>query len=288
MQLAVQTVLFETPPPLVERLVAAVDAAAGPLAQQARVSLYLGDCTPEPLYPAGGPPSTGTARSLERVAYLPFGSNLGHGQAQNRLADEHRADVLVLLNPDSYLDPRALAELLRALHDPAVGAAEGRQVPMESPRLVSYADGDTPWGAGCLLALRREAFERAGRFDPAFFLHDDDVDLCWRIRRAGYTVRYVPAAVVFHHRSIDGSGYAGSTPTEAVMMSLGEMLLMHRAGRPDAASSVAAARSGDGAADHERRSAVLYDQQVRQGPLPAAEPSAVGAGVLLDRRLRRF
>lgn len=286
--MAVQTVLFETPPPLVERLVAAVDAAAGPLAQQARVSLHLGDCTPEPLYPAAGPAAAGTARSLEQVAYLPFGANLGHGQAQNRLADQHRADVVVLLNPDSYLDPRALAELLRALHDPAVGAAEGRQVPMESPRLVAYADGDTPWGAGCLLALRREAFDRAGRFDPAFFLHDDDVDLCWRIRRAGYAVRYVPAAVVFHHRAIDPSGYAESTPTEAVRMSLGEMLLMHRADRPEEAASAAAARSADGAPDHERRSAVLYDQQLRQGALPTAEPSAVAAGVLLDRRLRRY
>jgi hypothetical protein len=287
-QVAVQTVLFENPLDAVERLVAAVDAAATAASGTARFSLYLGDCTPEPLFPPDGPAFPATAASLERIDYVPFAENLGHGRAQDRLADRHRSDVLVLLNPDSCLHPRALAELLGALTDPAVGAAEGRQIPMESPRLVSYTDGDTPWGAGCLLALRRDVFDRAGRFDPAFFLHDDDVDLCWRIRRAGYAVRYVPTAAVFHQRSIDPSGYAGSTPTEAVMMSLGEMLLMHRAGQPGQASATATDRGAAGAADHERRSARLYQEHLRDGTLPAPDSSAVAAGLLLDRRLRRF
>jgi hypothetical protein len=286
-RIAVQTVLFETPPAHVARLIRAVGAAAAQL-PAAAVSFLVGDCTPEPIFADREEDLAVEGAALSDVRYLPFSENLGHGAAQNALTDLHACEHVVLLNPDSYLAPHALKHLTAALADVTVGAAEGRQLPMESPRLVSYATGDTPWGAGCLLALRREAFDRVGRFDPAYFLHDDDVDLCWRLRRAGYGVRYVPQAMVFHHRSVDPSGYAESTPVEALMMSLGEMLLMHRAGSGDLAADAFRARARTDAPPHERRAAELYQDQLYRGTVPTAMTSAVSPGLLLDRRLRRF
>jgi GT2 family glycosyltransferase len=52
--------------------------------------------------------------------------------------------------------------------------------------------------AACLLA-RREALEAVGGFDEGFFLYEEDVDLCVRMRRAGWDVLFTPDAEVVHH-----------------------------------------------------------------------------------------
>ena len=55
-----------------------------------------------------------------------------------------------------------------------------------------------PWVLGAALALRREAFEAVGGFDPAFFLYGEEVDLCYRLWQAGWEVHYTPEATVMH------------------------------------------------------------------------------------------
>jgi GT2 family glycosyltransferase len=46
---------------------------------------------------------------------------------------------------------------------------------------------------------RREALAAVGGFDERFFLYEEDVDLCLRLRRAGWRVLYTPRAEVVHH-----------------------------------------------------------------------------------------
>jgi GT2 family glycosyltransferase len=54
------------------------------------------------------------------------------------------------------------------------------------------------WLKGAVLLLRREAVEDVGGFDPSFFVFGDDVDFCYRLRRAGWAVRFTPAARFVH------------------------------------------------------------------------------------------
>jgi hypothetical protein len=49
------------------------------------------------------------------------------------------------------------------------------------------------------MLARREIVEKIGFFDEGFFLYEEDVDLCLRVRRAGFEVAFVPEAVVVHH-----------------------------------------------------------------------------------------
>jgi GT2 family glycosyltransferase len=52
--------------------------------------------------------------------------------------------------------------------------------------------------SACYLLIARQALSRVGGFDPQFFLYFEDTDLCYRIRDAGYVVRYVPVSSIIH------------------------------------------------------------------------------------------
>ena len=48
------------------------------------------------------------------------------------------------------------------------------------------------WATGACLAVNMDAFERAGKLDPMLFAHMEEIDLCWRMQRAGYEVWVEP------------------------------------------------------------------------------------------------
>ena len=56
--------------------------------------------------------------------------------------------------------------------------------------------------SGACFLVRRSAFEQVGGFDEAYFMYLEDVDLCWRLGRAGWRVVYVPAAEVTHLQGV--------------------------------------------------------------------------------------
>lgn len=87
----------------------------------------------------------------------------------------------------------------------AVDLGLGRLVPGERRRLAlegawdPAVPRDVDWAHGAFLLVRREAWDAVGGFDPAMWMYAEDLDLCWRVRRAGWSVRYVPDALVEHH-----------------------------------------------------------------------------------------
>lgn len=72
----------------------------------------------------------------------------------------------------------------------------------ERPRAVD-------WALGAFLMLRRTALEAVGGFDPEQWLFAEDIDICWRLRSAGWETRYEPAAAV-HHAGSAATGQAFS------------------------------------------------------------------------------
>lgn len=54
------------------------------------------------------------------------------------------------------------------------------------------------WVSGACMLARREALEKVGGFDESYFLYWEDADLCRRLRRIGYDIRYVPGATAVH------------------------------------------------------------------------------------------
>ena len=60
---------------------------------------------------------------------------------------------------------------------------------------------DIDWAMGAALLLRREALDEIGLFDEDFFIYSEEVDLQYRLHRAGWRVQYCPDVTVVHHES---------------------------------------------------------------------------------------
>jgi N-acetylglucosaminyl-diphospho-decaprenol L-rhamnosyltransferase len=73
------------------------------------------------------------------------------------------------------------------------------------PEGAESRDPDVFGFSGGAAMLRRAALEEVGGFDPSLFLYYEDTDLSWRMRAAGWQVRYVPEAVA-RHRHAASSG----------------------------------------------------------------------------------
>jgi GT2 family glycosyltransferase len=158
-----------------------------------------------------------------RVRLVHSGENIGYVAACNLAAAQASGDWLFFLNPDATADSECLNTLLAAV-GPSVGAL-GAQVLLPDGRTNA---GDNPvhitgiawagrygepreYGAprsaasvsGAALLVRKNAYEQVGGMCERFFLYYDDTDLCWRLRLAGWGVRFCPDAVVWHDYEFD-------------------------------------------------------------------------------------
>ena len=60
------------------------------------------------------------------------------------------------------------------------------------------AENDIFWASGTCLAVRKNLFVALGGFEESFFMHMEEIDLCWRIHSAGYRIVLIPKSVVYH------------------------------------------------------------------------------------------
>jgi N-acetylglucosaminyl-diphospho-decaprenol L-rhamnosyltransferase len=161
--------------------------------------------------------------------------NVGYARAANLGIAATRAAIVAVLNPDTRVAPGTAAALVGRLESqPRIGACgprilnsdgsvypSARQVPSvpvaighgllglwwpTNPFTARYreldADPTQPrlvdWLSGAAIWLRRDALDEVGGWDERYFMYVEDVDLCWRLRRAGWEVAYEPAARVEH------------------------------------------------------------------------------------------
>jgi len=71
-----------------------------------------------------------------------------------------------------------------------------------SQREVDHGQYDEPqecfWAAGAAFFIRADLYHAFGGFDGDYFAHNEEIDLCWRLKRAGYGVWCIPQSVVWH------------------------------------------------------------------------------------------
>jgi GT2 family glycosyltransferase len=159
-----------------------------------------------------------------QVTVVDAGANLGFAAGSNLGMRLAKGKYIVLLNPDTRVQPGWLQALIEATRwQDNVGAVTSKLVFMADPGEIQNAgslllsDGsgadrgfhqqdhgqfdsrEEVFGAcGAAVLYRREMLEDVGMFDETFFNYYEDTDLSWRMRLRGWKVIYEPRAVVHH------------------------------------------------------------------------------------------
>ncbi len=82
---------------------------------------------------------------------------------------------------------------------------------------------ETFWASGGCLMVRAELYHTAGGLDPELYAHMEEVDLCWRLRRMGYTVGAIGGSTVFH---VGGSVISYGSPQKLYYNFRNNLLLL--------------------------------------------------------------
>ncbi len=70
------------------------------------------------------------------------------------------------------------------------------------------------WATGACMLIKSEVFHAVGGFDEDFFAHMEEIDMCWRIKKLGYTFKVSPSSVVYH---VGGGTLAYNSPTKTYL-----------------------------------------------------------------------
>ncbi|MFN4299057.1 MAG: glycosyltransferase family 2 protein [Thermaurantimonas sp.] len=165
------------------------------------------------------------------VRLIELSDNYGFAGGYNRGLSQISADVYILINSDVKVTPGWIEPLIYLLENVADAAAVQPKIKsLRQPDYFEYAgaaggyvdllgypfcrgrifdtlekdegqyDDSCPvfWTSGACMAIRADAFWKAGGFDEAFFAHQEEIDLCWRLQRMGYSLFVEPSSVVYH------------------------------------------------------------------------------------------
>jgi GT2 family glycosyltransferase len=128
--------------------------------------------------------------------------NIGFGKGMNHLMSHAFADPstqwFLCLNPDGILHHKALNELIKSSKSNPHSLIEARQFPEEHLKDYDTQTLETLWASGACLLIPKGIFEKTKGFDSNFFMYLEDVDLSWRVRSAGFSVKIAPKALFGH------------------------------------------------------------------------------------------
>jgi hypothetical protein len=170
-------------------------------------------------------------RSCPGVKLIEFEENLGYAGAYNTVVPQAAGEIVVLLNFDVEVEPGWLDQAVEILSaEPRVAAVQPKLRSLQRRDFFEYSGGsggyidrhgypfvrgrlfeaiepdtgqydDTVpifWATGAALVTRKSAYREAGGLDADFFMHMEELDLCWRYWLMGYEVKVAPRGIVFH------------------------------------------------------------------------------------------
>ena len=177
------------------------------------------------------------AEAERRLRLVQGHGNIGFARGCNLGVRTAKGQHLVILNPDAYLQPGCISSLIeasrhfpsptvvgaRVLNDDGTeqrGGRRGEVTPVTTLLSFSHLSLSLPFFrkyeihkedealpdrpiavptiSGACFHMSREDFNALNGFDERYFLHVEDIDLCWRARRMGGSVVFAPDATVVH------------------------------------------------------------------------------------------
>lgn len=161
-----------------------------------------------------------------RVIFIQNKENLGYTGGNNegiKKALDMQSDYVFILNPDTIIKQNTIRELVAGGESNQAGII-GPKIYFENSKKIWFAGGivdinnvlgshkgvdeedsgqydkneETEYVTGAAMMVKSEVFKKIGLFDEKYFLYYEDSDFCFRARKAGFKIMYIPKAVVFH------------------------------------------------------------------------------------------
>lgn len=198
------------------------------------------------------------AKEFPSVKTIVLDKNYGFAEGYNRAIEQVDSEYVVLLNsdvevPEAWLDP-LLAYLdahsdvaavqpkirswIRRTHFEHAGAAGGYLSKLYFPycrgRILWHVEEDkgqydteaeVDWTSGACMCVRTKVYKECGGLDAAFFAHMEEIDLCWRIRNAGWRLVCLPQSVVYH---LGGGALSYESPRKTYLNHRNNLLMIYK------------------------------------------------------------
>lgn len=171
-------------------------------------------------------------RYFPAVRVIRLDRNYGFAEGYNRAIAEVQTEYVVLLNSDVETPCGWWLPILDFMQaNPGVGACQPKIMSYADKEMFEYAGAagglldklgypycrgrlfdriekdcgqydsapaDVAWASGAALMVCRDAYLQVGGLDNRFFAHMEEIDLCWRLRLRGWSLRIVPQSTVYH------------------------------------------------------------------------------------------
>lgn len=192
------------------------------------------------------------------IKTLALGENYGFAEGYNRAIAQLEYPNVVLLNSDIALHEGWLDQPMELLDRyPEVVAVQPKLRAFRSPKHFEYAgaaggyldrwgypycagrifdtleadhnqyDDIRPimWASGACLIVRREAYLSAGGLDARFFAHQEEIDLCWRLKARGGEILLAPNSIVYH---VGGASLDINNPRKTYLNFRNNLLMLYK------------------------------------------------------------
>ena len=184
--------------------------------------------------------------------------NYGFAEGYNKAISQTDAEYTVLLNSDIEVTTNWLDAPLAVLDgDEAVAAVQPKIRAQRNKEYFEYAgaaggfidiygypycrgrvmsvvekdngqydtQADVLWATGACLFIRSEVYKKEGGLDPRFFAHQEEIDMCWRLRSRGYRIICAPESVVYH---VGGATLNVESPRKTFLNFRNNLLMLYK------------------------------------------------------------
>ena len=197
-------------------------------------------------------------KEFPSVKTIVLDTNYGFAEGYNKAIEQVESEYVVLLNSDvevteGWLSPlldymtahpevaavqpkiRAWLERDRFEHAGAAGGylswlgypyCRGRRfgrVEQDHGQYDTIAEID--WTTGACMCVRTSVYKECGGLDAAFFAHQEEIDLCWRMRNKGWKLACIPQSVVYH---LGGGSLSYDNPRKTFLNFRNNLLMIYK------------------------------------------------------------
>jgi GT2 family glycosyltransferase len=166
-----------------------------------------------------------------QITIITLSQNFGFAKGYNEALKKVKADYYVLLNSDVAVSSGWIEPIIALMEkDRAIGACQPKILMQSNKSMFEYAGAAGGWidylgypfargrifdvceedkgqyqtnekifwASGAAFFISTNAYHAMGGFDEYFFAHQEEIDLCWRLQLAGYSIMVCPTSEVYH------------------------------------------------------------------------------------------